>query len=113
MLIEEAVKLVMEARGYKFGNDWKHEHWKNGYWYKEGYLTLTPEQALAECLDLNKLAEVWSTLDLVIEFANKGKFWCCQLTEFPEGKAFSADGKTIHEAALLATAEALKAVKPC
>ena len=105
MTKEEAVEILMNARGY--------QQWDRlSLWYKADANSLTKEEALAECLDLNVLAEIWAKNKWEVRIRYKLETVCslynwdeehCLLTLLGESKGFP-----VQEATMFATAEALK-----
>jgi len=101
--VEEAIPVVMR----EFGYEWKPEA---GYWQEPGggkpiYLV----EARSMCLGLNVMAGIWKKdtpmqVNLWIGDKSKNALLKADTTS-------TADGSTIQEAALIATARALRAEK--
>ena len=107
MNTEEAVKIVMEELGW-----WPQpsaQKWYQRKGKEDSMEWKAPEQAFAHCKDLNVLAGIWSKETCYVTFC------------FEQGKV-TVDGaeagvsrikkiRTIQDAALIATAEALQTIK--
>ena len=101
---EEAVRLIMLELGYVELLD---PDSKSGWWNQERDDYMTAGQAERECRDLNVLAEIGKDHEwvMILRLADNS----CDIYEKHETHYLSdSQGITIQEAAMLATAEALK-----
>ncbi|MBU2249137.1 MAG: hypothetical protein KKD77_20490 [Gammaproteobacteria bacterium] len=109
--VEEAVRHVMGELGYDLKvhpRGWR-------YWAKSGVIPVNDEKSLAYCLDLNVLAGIWKKWTNPLITWDGSEFLVdadSELLTVMPGRAFvPTDSTTLEEAALIATARALKAVK--
>jgi hypothetical protein len=103
--VEQAVPLVMRERGYEQKGTFIN---RRDWWYKSSEV-VTPKEALASCLSLDVLAdEVWvKQWRVEADLKNKKVIILDELS----GQVALGLGKTIHDAALIATGRALEAKK--
>jgi len=120
MTDQEAIKIIMEARGFIL----KPTFMGKGWFYNDAVSNLngdvelkqfspwrSPEEALVECQDLNILAEIWNPLWKISFWVITSKESVCRIWNQKSLKESSGIGDSFQYAAMLATAEALKAHK--
>ncbi len=111
MTKEEAVVVIMKARGYEY-----KPYGKSGlrygkyFWWKDNQ-TLNDEQALAECRDLNVLAEVWKMpapgkYEFTFGHTINSPSWWFRVDDTEGHLNYLGYGFTLGESAMLATASA-------